>query len=393
MRISAPAKRLSAALSLAAAVIDDKKLKLEILKTIHLDAHGDEVVLRTNILDFALTICLRDIAASDGAVVVPGLVLARLIDAFATDASVTISDADSTAIIACGRSRYRLPALSPDDFPVPLQIHDELGHVVVTREVALRIFSAPLFAVGVQESRYYLSGICLHHSEGGLCAVATDGHRLCKVEFPGLSGLSPPGDFSLIVPSSAIAIVLKLLADKKFTNVTLRRSKNLFELSGEGVVFCSKLISGTFPDYARVIPHTTGNSVVVERLALASAIARIRAVAGDGKIVPPIGLEWTEGPGVGELRLCVAGWPDIAEDPIAAKEVSGNGHLAVSIGLFAEQIDELGGELVRLDSGGAMNPLLVTNPADAGIVTLVMPMRWPLDRTNHQPKRQAKGGK
>ena len=119
------------------------------------------------------------------------------------------------------------------------------------------------FAISTEETRYYLNGIYLHAttSEGVavLRAVATDGHRLARVELPlpdGAAGM--PG---IIVPRKAVIEVRKLIEETE-DEIAISLSDSKIKFAFDNVVLTSKLIDGTFPDYVRVIP--TGNDKVLE---------------------------------------------------------------------------------------------------------------------------------
>jgi DNA polymerase III subunit beta len=115
------------------------------------------------------------------------------------------------------------------------------------------------FAISTEETRYYLNGIYLHAGrEPTACkvlrAVATDGHRLARVEeaLPaGAEGM--PG---VIVPRKTVNELRKLIEEEP----TRSRSRSPTPRSASRsatVTLTSKLIDGTFPDYERVIPPAT----------------------------------------------------------------------------------------------------------------------------------------
>ena len=148
----------------------------------------------------------------------------------------------------------------------------------------------------------------------------------------------------------------------------MRRSKSLCAIEGAGFVFISKLIDGMFPDYERIIPARSSNAVVVDRHELAQAIARVRAVA-DGKSV--VGLRWSD-------NSCSCACAIIPKwlKTISAT-VDGPGRIAVSIDLLGEQLDELIGQRVRLDSDGEPHgPLIVSEVDDPNYLALISPCRW-----------------
>ena len=100
------------------------------------------------------------------------------------------------------------------------------------------------------------------------CArVATDGHRLARVEMPlpeGAAGM--PG---VIVPRKTVSELRKLIDESDGSvEVELSDTKIRFAF-GDVDADLSKLIDGTFPDYERVIP--TGNDKVLERAVQASS--------------------------------------------------------------------------------------------------------------------------
>ena len=95
-----------------------------------------------------------------------------------------------------------------------------------------------------------------------LRAVATDGHRLARVETPAPQGsVGMPG---VIAPRKAVSEVQKLLEDMtQDVAIEISTAKARFQFGD--VVLTTKLIDGTFPDYARVIPTGNDKRLVVDK--------------------------------------------------------------------------------------------------------------------------------
>jgi DNA polymerase-3 subunit beta len=116
------------------------------------------------------------------------------------------------------------------------------------------------------------------------------------------------------------------------------------------------------------------SDLIVDRVALVQAVARITAVTSDDKRLPPVGLTWKAPQPL--LCLCIAGTPDLADDPIEA-EVSGRGRLAVQVKHLTQLLDELESVCVRIDAGtSAGSAVLITNPHDANFTIIQMPYVW-----------------
>ncbi len=138
------------------------------------------------------------------------------------------------------------------------------------------------FAISTEETRYYLNGIFLHaaESEGTrlMRAVATDGHRLARVEEPLPEGAGAmPG---VIVPRKTVNELRKLL-DEVTGNVDVALSDTRIQFHLDAVLLTSKLIDGTFPEYERVIPRGNDKVLRVGVKDFSDAVARVAAISSE----------------------------------------------------------------------------------------------------------------
>jgi DNA polymerase-3 subunit beta len=372
MKITANAGELADALALAASLSSNNRGISNIvgLEALRLTAADDELTIAANVLDFAITLTVPAVVESPGEVAVSASRLSTLVAGFLPKATIEIQGDGAVCRVGSDRSRFKLPTIALEYLPAMLKLAEEIGHVTVACEEAATLLVRPAFAAATEQTRIYLGGVLLHDHEGALTAVATDGHRLVRTRVPGVVGLS--SDIKLIIPNAALKIIGKLLGDTNVERVTLRRSKNLLALETAKARFTSKLIDGTFPDYTRVIPKPSGNTVTVDRVEFLRALDRVAAVAEEQSRYRVVGLMWSEGES--ELRLCLVG-SDAADDVIAA-EVIGSGRVAAQIKLLSEMVDQLDGKTVGIDSGGAAQPILILNPDDVGALGLVLPFAW-----------------
>src|SRR5208282_3291042 len=111
-----------------------------------------------------------------------------------------------------------------------------------------------------------------------LRAVATDGHRLARVETPAPQGsVGMPG---VIAPRKAVSEILKLLDEpSQEVRVEISTAKARFQFGD--VVLTTKLIDGTFPDYGRVIPTGNDKRLVVDKEPFQRAVDRVSTIASE----------------------------------------------------------------------------------------------------------------
>jgi DNA polymerase-3 subunit beta len=202
----------------------------------------------------------------------------------------------SQLLLRSGRARFHLQCLPASDFP-DLTTGDLSHRFTLASGDLKKLIDNTQFAISTEETRYYLNGIFLHvaDSDGApmLRAVATDGHRLARVELPAPQGAA--GMPGVIVPRKAVNEIQKLIEDlAQEITIELSTAKARFRFGD--VVLTTKLIDGTFPDYGRVIPVNNDKRLVVEKEPFAKAVDRVSTISsergraiklsiGDGKMV------------------------------------------------------------------------------------------------------------
>ena len=273
--------------------------------------------------------------------------------------------------IRSGRSRFQLGALPQDEFPDLAT--GEMGHGFSLPAAELkRLIEKTQFAISTEETRYYLNGIFLHtiEVEGALRlrAVATDGHRLARVEMDAPQGAE--GMPGIIVPRKAVAEIQKLVDDGG-ESVSLELSPTKVRLRFEGgVTLISKLIDGTFPDYQRVIPSGNDKRLTVERDAFAKAVDRVSTISSERGRAVKLSLQ------EGRIALSVNN-PDSGS---ATEELDADYEAAgLDIGFNARYLlditAQLEGDTALFKLADPGSPTLIQDREGASALYVLMPMR------------------
>ena len=227
------------------------------------------------------------------------------------------------------------------------------------------------FAISTEETRYYLNGIYLHATKNDevpvMRAVATDGHRLARVEMvlpEGAAGM--PG---IIVPRKTVLELRKLVEEgEDEAQISLCETKIRF-IVGEAAL-TSKLIDGTFPDYDRVIPSNNDKILEVKCKEFAEAVDRVSTISTEKSRAVKLAIENgslavsatspENGTAVEELEV------RYSASPI---EIGFNSRYLLDI---TEQIEGEGAQFAMSD---AASPTIVRDSADASALYVLMPMR------------------
>lgn len=204
------------------------------------------VMTSTN-LDMRLTVQFAITSGTKGfKAVVEHRQLMQLTAALDPDTEVTLSVGGDEVALSWPGARYLLRHLNPDDFPAPPQATlgetdsfacDNWGFRAALARVS--------YAMSKEETRYYLSGVCLSRDrEGTPCIVATDGHQLAACKLPAASGFKDQ-----IVPREAAVIIQRLGEPSR-----LELSEQHARFAWPSVTLDTRLIDVTYPDWARIMP-------------------------------------------------------------------------------------------------------------------------------------------
>jgi DNA polymerase-3 subunit beta len=264
--------------------VAEKRNTIPILANALIRVDGGKLSFTATDMEIAVVEEVATVEASrDGATTAPAATLYEIVRKLPEGAEVELDQPGGEAPLALRAGRYgtSMVTLPTDDFPS--MTAGTLPHRFHLSALALRgLIDRTRFAISTEETRYYLNGIYLHTAdgEGGrvLRAVATDGHRLARVEErepEGAAGM--PG---VIVPRKTVAELRKLL-DEEGGDVEVGLSDTRIQFRVGSVQLTSKLIDGTFPEYERVIPKDNDKVLRVGNREFSDAVSRVAAISSE----------------------------------------------------------------------------------------------------------------
>ena len=370
MKIIVEKSSLFKALSHVQSVVE-RRTTIPILSNVLITAAEDGLKLNATDMDLEIIETVMAEVISAGSTTVPAHTIYDIIRKLPDGSQIELSyDGEAQMILLSGRSRFKLPCLPVADFPALAE--DDFTHKFSISSNDLRLLiDRTRFAISTEETRYYLNGIYFHQSSSGdisvLRSVATDGHRMARVEIPlpeGADGM--PG---VIVPRKAVNEIRKLIdeADQDI-GVAMSGSKICFSVSG--TTLTSKLIDGTFPDYDRVIPINNDKVLETDCKVLGSAVDRVSAISAEKSRSIKLNIE--KG-----LVVLSATSPD-SGSASEEVEVSYN-DTQLEIGFNSRYLldimQQIEGDSVRLMLADAASPTIISDVSDGSAVYVLMPMR------------------
>jgi DNA polymerase-3 subunit beta len=371
MRLVIERGELQRALSHVTSVVE-RRTTIPILSNVLLNATETELRLKATDLERDVTETVRADVTSPGALTVPAHVLHEIVRKLPDGCQIELKrDGERERLmIAAGQSRFALQALAAGDFP-DLSAGDLSHEFTLASSELKRLIDKTRFAISTEETRYYLNGIFLHcaSAEGRpvLRAVATDGHRLAQAQLAcpqGANGM--PG---IIIPRKTVHELNRLLEDTSL-DIKVGVSPVKVRLEIGPITLVSKLIEGTFPDYARVIPQGNDKVLTVSNAEFTSAVDRVATIASERSRAVKLNLT------ADKLVLSVNN-PDGGS---ATEEIAVDYRASpLEIGFNARYLLDIAGQLesdsavFRLADPGS--PTIVRDSSDDSALYVLMPMR------------------
>lgn len=290
-----------------------------------------------------------------------------------SDIQITLSEEDSTLIIKCGRSKFNLTTISPEDFP-KISTDDLSTKFVLSATELKRMIDKTKFAISNEETRYYLNGIFFHRTQKNsidiLRAVATDGHRLAQYDIPLPQGANDMN--GIIIPKKTI-LELRRVLDDASGDINIELNENKVRFSFNDIQITSKVIDGTFPDYTKVIPSSNDKIIITKNDELKKSIERVSAVAINEEVKSKAIKIFFES---NKLLLNV----DSTSRGSAVEEIDISYEQdKVEIGFNSRYLidicNEIDGEKITLKLLDSTSPAIILDESDENLFFVLMPMR------------------
>ena len=371
MKFSMERATLLKAVSQAQSVVE-RRNTIPILANVLIEAEGDTVMFRATDLDIEVVDKAPAQVEKAGATTVSAVMLHEIVRKLPDGALVTLTEdgASGRLTVEAGRSNFSLATLPKEDFPV-MASSEYSANFSAKASVLRRLFDKAKFAISTEETRYYLNGIYLHGVSVGevpaLRAVATDGHRLARVEVDlpdGAAGM--PG---VILPRKAVLELRKLLeAVGGFVEVALSETK--IRITVGAAVLTSKLIDGTFPDYQRVIPEGNNKIMKIDGHVFAEAVDRVSTVSSDKSRAIKLSLR------SGKLVLSASS-PDrgSASEELPVDYDSDDIEIGFNSRYVLDMTEQIEGDSMRFEMEDGASPTVIVDGDDLRTVYVLMPMR------------------
>lgn len=384
MELRINVQELSRALSLMQGIVQ-RKNTMPILANVLLEVEagddGGKLMLSATDLDVGMKTERPCEVKEGGSVTIPARALADMVRVL-PGPDVSLKKLSNQHVeVKSGRTEARLMGLSADEYP-RLPSYDEVAFVDVDPALFSDMVEKTVYAASTDETRYNLNGVLFEPApkgaddEGKLVMVATDGHRLVRIErsfdsFKDASlGLK---DGSIILPRKGLGELKRLIdAEKDDAEAPLQVGfqENHAVFRRGATVLGMRLIDGAFPDYKQVIPTVSDKMVRISRADLESSLRRVAVLAADK--TQPVKLALNK-----DQLLVSCTNPDAGEitDDVPVEYDGDTVEIAFNVRYIVDALASLDDANVLLKLTDNLSPGLLVGVDETHHLCVVMPMR------------------
>ena len=262
--------------------IVDKKNSLPILSNILIEAQNNQLTLSSTDMDISIIEKIECNVAEDGATTINSQMLYDIVRKINENSEIEIITNNGKLLtLRADGSRFSLACLPREDYPIIDQ--DSSGITIkINSKILFKLIDKTKFAISNEETRYFLNGLYFNitneKNQNIVTLVGTDGHRLAKFSHNINENIDQIS--GVIIPKKTIYELSKLLSEID-QDVLISISSNKIVFKIKEIIFISKLIDGSFPDYKRVIPNENSNILKINREILLSAVDRVSTIANE----------------------------------------------------------------------------------------------------------------
>ena len=262
--------------------IVDKKNSLPILANIMIEAKDNELILSSTDMDISIIEKISCNVTEDGATTINSQILYDIVRKIDDNSDIEIiSNNGKLLTLRSDGSRFSLACLPKEDYPIIEQNNSGID-ISLNSNILFKLIDKTKFAISNEETRYFLNGLYFNvtkeDNENIVTLVGTDGHRLAKFSHSIEENIEQIS--GVIIPKKTIYELSKLLSETEDSiKISISSNKIIFFIGK--IIFISKLIDGSFPDYKRVIPNDNKYILKINRDKLLSAVDRVSTIANE----------------------------------------------------------------------------------------------------------------
>lgn len=301
-----------------------------------------------------------------GSIVIGGKYIVEIIRKLPdTDISIEVIDGFKM-IVSTSNTEFNLNGVNPEEFP-NLELEETKEPIILNTEDFKTIINQTFFATAQSESRPILTGINFRMENNALEVIATDSYRLARKVINIDKDLE--NSVNIVIPGKNLMELSKIIDDSD-DKIELHLFNNKILFKYKHIFFLSRLLSGTYPANASIIPTNFEIEIDVVADTIFDMIDRASLLTSD-RDKNTIKLELKN-----KELIISSNSPEIGkvEEKISIN-AEGNTSISFSSKYMLDAIKSFSKDNVTIYINNDNSPIILKSKDDTSLVQLVLPIK------------------
>ncbi len=243
---------------------------LPIISSALFTVNNDNLNLRATDLEISLNIKCKVSDFSNGSIAIP---LSKLLEITSVMPAgllkFNVSDIGKVNITS-ESGKYTIMGQPSDEFPKE-QLIEKSENLNLRSNDLKDIILSTSYAASKDDLKPVLQGILFQIKNNEIISVATDGHRLVKLEKKQLESLNFSGN--VVIPIKFLSLLHMQLPSEE--DVLVKVGENHVQVQINNILITSRTINDSYPDYEGVIPKDNLKTLIVNKNDFTEAVKRV----------------------------------------------------------------------------------------------------------------------
>lgn len=225
-----------------------KNPSLPVLSCVLIEAKKGVLIVRATNIDVAYEVSVPARIEKDGIVAVSGSSLTNFLSGVSSQ-NITLSSTTGGLSVRAGNSNAIFKVFPNEDFPT-FSHQKETANTLPVSQLVSGLKSV-LYSASLSSIRPELSSIYIFSEINEIIFVATDSFRLAEKHIVLQKNISIQ---PTLVPAKNATELLRIASEMEQEVCSISSEKGQFAVQWNGMLFTSRVVDGSFPDYKQIIP-------------------------------------------------------------------------------------------------------------------------------------------
>ncbi len=304
----------------------------------------------------------------EGSIIIQGKYILDIVRKL-PDQYINIEVVDELKILVyASNSEFNLNGISEKEYPT-IELNESKNSIKISSQTLKEIVNQTAFATSLDENKAILNGINFNISGNILECNATDSYRLAR-KIVKLAKESSENQ-NIVIPSKNIVEFSRIINDSEDpVEIHIFNNKVLFKY--QNICFQSRLINGTYPNTANLLPKSSVVSIHFNLNQFYDVVDRVSILTSD-KEKNIVTLESNDNNLV--MKSSSAEIGRVEEKMTAEKSNDTDFKISFSARYMMDALKSFSTETVDLEFVGEIKPIILKSREDESLTQLVLPIR------------------